>query len=141
MGWNISEHNCVTINKNIIDLKKRYVNSVIWLLLVSFIWLFANQAMNSHSHLLLGGQVITHAHPYTPDKDSHSPFQSHKHQPSVAFFLDLVTSLNVDSFGGLLVILLLLAIVSTIPPFQQEQVKQEYFSFGESRAPPVLATV
>ena len=118
-------------------LKKRYVNSVIYLLLASFVWLFVNQAMNSHSHLLMGGQVITHAHPYTPDKNSHSPFQSHKHLPSVAFFLDLITSLNVDSFESLLVVLFLLFTIASVPLLKLELVCQKYFSSGDSRAPPV----
>ena len=117
-------------------LKKRYVNSVVYLLLASFVWLFANQAMNSHSHLLMGGQVITHAHPYTPDKHSHSPFQSHKHQPSVAFFLDLITGLNVDSFESLLVFLFLLSMVATVPLLRSELDCQKYILSGDSRAPP-----
>ena len=122
-------------------LRKWYEIYVIYLLLAAFLWLFANQAMNRHSHLLLGGQVITHAHPYTPDKNSHSPFQSHKHQPAVAFFLDLITSLNLDSFESLQVFLFLLAIVSIVPLIRSEIFSQKYFSFGDSRAPPAMSFV
>jgi hypothetical protein len=120
-------------------LKKRIKISVVFLLLVSFVWLFANQAMYTHSHLLNGGQVVTHAHPYTPDKNSHSPFQSHKHQPSVAFFLDLISSLNVDSFVPTSVFLAFLSILALVPILHAKFSFQECHSFGISRAPPQLS--
>ena len=119
-------------------MNKRFQKYVVFALLAALVWLFANQAMNMHSHILLGGQVITHAHPYKPDKNSNSPYQSHKHQPSVAFFLDLISSLNVDSFGSiqaflfLLTILAILTVTTTISPYL------EYKSSGTSRAPPML---
>ena len=103
---------------------------------MAFVWLFANQAMFSHSHLLYGGQVITHAHPYTPDKNSNSPFQSHKHLPGVAFFLDLITSLNVDTFGNLPFFLFLLALLAFVPIPRQITFYHECSSTGTDRAPP-----
>ncbi|NWJ53121.1 MAG: hypothetical protein HXX14_19900 [Bacteroidetes bacterium] len=51
------------------------------LLLPAICWLFTNAVINQHSHLLQNGQIITHAHPYTPDKNKPSPFQSHQHSP------------------------------------------------------------
>jgi hypothetical protein len=119
-------------------VKERTVKYVIFILLISFAWLFSNQAMNGHSHLYSGGQIISHAHPYTPDKNSHSPFQSHKHQPSIAFFLDLITSLNLDSFGILLFALFISSIFAAIPLLRQVPSYQECYSFHVGRAPPGL---
>jgi hypothetical protein len=119
-------------------LKERSIKYIVYLLLVSFGWLFANKAMFTHSHLLLNGQVITHAHPYTPDKNSNSPFQSHKHQTSVAFFLDLITNLNVDSFGSLPFFVFLLSILAVIPAVKAVITYQESYTFGADRAPPRL---
>ena len=118
------------------SLKDRFKKYVVFLLLISFGWLFANQAMNTHSHLLFGGQVITHAHPYTPDKGTHSPFQSHKHLPSVAFFLDLITSLNIDSFGFLPLYLVFLSLIALVPISRTVTPLLQYSSPGSGRAPP-----
>ncbi|MEI6276375.1 MAG: hypothetical protein WCP08_10315 [Prolixibacteraceae bacterium] len=121
---------------NINSLKKRVKISVVFLLLVSFAWLFANQAMYSHSHLLIGGQVITHSHPYSAQKDSHSPYQSHQHLPSVAFFLDLISSLNVDSSGFPVSFLFVLGILAIVPFSRTNSYYPEYNAPGTSRAPP-----
>ncbi|MDP4210639.1 MAG: hypothetical protein Q8928_17660 [Bacteroidota bacterium] len=53
------------------------------LLIPAVCWLFTNAVINQHSHILPNGQIITHAHPYTPDKGSSSPFQSHQHSPLI----------------------------------------------------------
>jgi len=119
-------------------LQDRFKKYVVFLLLISFGWLFANQAMNTHSHLLFGGQVITHAHPYTPDKGSHSPFQSHKHLPSFAFFLDLITSLNLDSFGFQPLYLVFLGLIALVPIARTVTPHLHYSSPGSGRAPPRL---
>jgi hypothetical protein len=117
-------------------LQERFKKYVVFLLLISFGWLFANQAMNTHSHLLFGGQVITHAHPYTPDKGSHSPFQSHRHLPSVAFFLELISSLNIDSFGFLPFYLAFLSLIALVPITRTIISPLLYSSLGTGRAPP-----
>jgi hypothetical protein len=118
-------------------LQDRFKKYVVYLLLISFGWLFSNQAMNTHSHQLVGGQIITHVHPYTPDKGSHSPFQSHKHLPSIAFFLDLITRLNLDSFEQFQVFLFILGVVAIVPVIQSVAPIKESCSFGISRAPPI----
>ena len=118
-------------------MQDRFKKYVVYLLLISFGWLFSNQAMNTHSHQLVGGQIITHVHPYTPDKGSHSPFQSHKHLPSIAFFLDLITRLNLDSFEQFQVFLFILGVVAIVPVIQSVAPINESCSFGISRAPPI----
>ncbi len=128
----------LSIHQNLSCLKKRGSKYVIFLLMIAFVWLFVNQAMYSHSHILSGGQIITHAHPYTPDKNSNSPFQSHKHLPGVAFFLDLITNLNVDMFGALLFFLFLLALLAFVPISRTINSYQEYYATGTGRSPPVL---
>ena len=120
-----------------IRLGKGYKKIVILFLLTSLIWLFANQAMNSHSHILNDGQVIRHAHPYVPDKNSHSPFQSHKHLPAVAFFLDLITSIFIDSFGSYSPFVILLTIFCVVPLLRIIPSSQFLDGFGTSRAPPL----
>ncbi len=60
---------------------RRFRSFLAILLLPAICWLFTNAVINQHSHLLQNGQIITHAHPYTPDKSKSSPFQKHKHSP------------------------------------------------------------
>ena len=43
------------------------------------LWSFSNAVVNQHNHKLVSGGIITHAHPYTPDSHSNTPFQSHSH--------------------------------------------------------------
>ena len=108
------------------------------MLLASLLWLFANQAMNSHAHILNDGQVIRHSHPYTPDKNSHSPYQSHKHAPSVAFFLDLISNVLIDSFGDVILVFALLAVLEILRIARSEKLLFQFYSSGSSRAPPVI---
>ena len=148
--WNIYVCDFVTISRRYGGITRRYEylksdslqdrfkKYVVFLLLISLGWLFTNQAMNTHSHLLFGGQIITHAHPYTPDKGSHSPFQSHKHLPSVAFFLDLITSLNIDSFGFLPLYLAFLSLIALVPITRSTTPLLQYSSLSTGRAPPQL---
>ncbi len=60
---------------------QRFRSFLAILLLPAICWLFTNAVINQHSHLLQNGIIITHAHPYTPDKSRSSPFQSHHHSP------------------------------------------------------------
>lgn len=60
---------------------QRFRSFLAILLLPAICWLFTNAVINQHSHLLQNGLIITHAHPYTPDKSKSSPFQKHQHSP------------------------------------------------------------
>ena len=104
----------------------------------SLLWLFANQAMNSHAHILYDGQVVRHSHPYTPDKNSHSPFQSHKHTPSVAFFLDLISNVLIDSFGSIPLVLALLAVLEIVRVSLSKKLFYRFCASGSGRAPPMV---
>lgn len=119
-------------------MKIRGNKYVVILLITALAWLFTNQAMYSHAHLLRGGQIVRHAHPYTPDKNSHSPFQSHEHNSSVAFFLDLITSLNVDSFGSMKFFLIFLTFLATVPVIKSVLPYQPCYFYEVGRAPPRL---
>lgn len=54
-------------------------------------WLFINAAINQHSHILYNGEIITHAHLYTADKNTKSPFQSHSHSKATLFILSTIS--------------------------------------------------
>jgi len=52
----------------------------------------ANKAVFTHSHLLLNGQVISHAHPYNKTNDS-APFKLHHHTQTELFFYENLETL------------------------------------------------
>jgi len=118
---------------------KQYLKKFICILLsIITLWLFTNASINQHSHIV-NGVVITHSHPYTPDKNSNSPFQSHKHTSLEIFLLDQIanpiTILTILlSILGLLFrksIFILTHYISVIP-------NKDYLYFGTFRAPPSL---
>lgn len=116
-------------------MKKRVVKLVSILLLASFAWLFFNQVKNSHTHLV-GGQIITHAHPYTPEKQSDSPIQTHKHLPSVAFFYEQITTIQLDSFGYPPIHRMFQGKVTSLPEPLPVFAARGFGSAGIGRSPP-----
>ncbi len=57
----------------------RRINHLLILFLLSgIIWLTLNSSINIHSHKLPSGEIIHHAHPYTPG-ETNAPFESHHH--------------------------------------------------------------
>jgi hypothetical protein len=117
---------------------RRNKKYIILFLLISLLWLFANQAMNSHAHILYDGQVIRHSHPYTPDKNSHSPFQSHKHSPSVAFFIDLISNVLIESLGTIPLLLALLVVLEIVRAALNKKLLYQFCASGSGRAPPAI---
>ena len=55
------------------------------------IWLFVNATVNRHSHLLAGGYIITHAHPFDRIPADQGPYKSHDHSEKGLFFLSLIS--------------------------------------------------
>lgn len=116
---------------------KKFINKLISILLsIIILLMFTNIAVNQHSHLI-NGMVITHAHPYNADKNTHSPFQSHKHTSSVLFILDQLT--NVIT---LLIIILCLSafikrrIFSVVIHYISNFPDKDFLFFRNFRAPP-----
>ncbi|MCE1199490.1 MAG: hypothetical protein LWW85_11020 [Marinilabiliales bacterium] len=116
---------------------KRIAKGLVFLIMGSYFWLIFNQARYSHVHYIDGHQILTHAHPYVPDKDHHSPIQSHSHSAGLAFFLNLITTFKIDTVGEFISLTLFVYYLSVffIPyPFRIHSFRLDS---GESRAPPV----
>ena len=76
------------------------------LFLVAVIGLLClNQSVNIHSHRLLDGTIITHAHPYNKTSDS-APLKDHHHNVQDSIVLRHITHLFVSLFIILTLLLL-----------------------------------
>jgi hypothetical protein len=65
------------------------LKSVAFLLAGIMIIMVANIVIFTHSHLLPGGQIISHAHPYDKTGDT-KPFKSHNHsKEEILFFRNI----------------------------------------------------
>ena len=59
------------------------------LFLPIIIWLFTNAAINTHTHIINNGIIISHAHPYDKSGSNPDQFPGHNHTKSELFLLDL----------------------------------------------------
>lgn len=83
----------------------RQLSKVLLLLsLPALLLLYHNQAVNWHYHQLKDGSVVKHAHPYSSDAHSTTPFQKHHHGDFELFVLS-----QLSQIVTLLVVALLLA--------------------------------
>ena len=109
------------------------------LLSIITLWLFTNASINEHSHVI-NGRIVTHSHPYTADKNSNSPFQSHKHSSYELFFLAQIANpaTLIIIFIGLSGILFR-EIISVLIQYTSVVPDKDYLFFGTFRAPPSLS--
>lgn len=56
------------------------------LLLFLFIGYYSSITMFYHAHLV-NGQILSHSHPYKPDKNNKTPYESHPHTSSAYNFI------------------------------------------------------
>ena len=111
-----------------------------FILIVSTLALFWNNAVNWHYHQLPNGIVVEHAHPYSKSASSPgSPFEKHHHSDFEYLILDLV-------YHGTLVILM---VVLTLMVYRQllthhtllklpERVIGSYYNLPLLRGPPLV---
>ena len=102
--------------------------------------LFYNQAANWHLHKLPNGILVEHAHPYTNNSSSESPFQNHQHSSLEIHILAIISS-----FVGLAIVLSLNLVLLTRAPLKIARiaksliVKYSYHSsFAPHRGPPQI---
>jgi hypothetical protein len=107
------------------------------LLLPAICWLFVNAAINQHSHILHSGYVITHAHPFTADKNPTSPYQSHKHSSAGYFFLSTVSN-PATIFAAILAVLGLELFKTATVRFAliQKSLQKQFNHLHNTRGPP-----
>jgi len=109
-------------------------------LIISTSWLFTNAVVNQHSHITSNGIIITHSHPYTADKNSQSPFQSHKHSTNIVFLLDQFSNPLISFIGIFFLIAIIGQIVlSLFSKYIFRVPLKDYFFSGIYRAPPALS--
>jgi hypothetical protein len=115
--------------------------SLLAILLIPVIcWLFTNAVINQHSHLLQNGQIITHAHPYTPDKSKSSPFQKHQHSPyALETLAQLSNPLTLVGFVAAILSALLFFVKTNFPRLFADPLVGLSQGIISNRAPPCAA--
>lgn len=68
----------------------RFVIPVVMIVVIGFI---VNATLNQHYHLLSGGIVVKHSHPFNNPKPGY-PFQDHHHTTSEFFLLEQITNIG-----------------------------------------------
>jgi hypothetical protein len=118
-------------------LQRQLAKSLFLFLLPAVIWLFVNASINWHVHILPGGYMISHAHPYKKAPSGSFPFERHDHTRAelVLFSLisDPVAHIVILFFSGLCLISVL-RIVKTRDHFTEPA--REYFQVNNYHAPP-----
>jgi hypothetical protein len=90
---------------------------LILLLTPAVAWLFINATVNRHSHLLLDGYIISHAHPYDKTPAEPGPLASHHHSGKELFLLSLISDPAATTTILFILILVLLAIMELLRYF------------------------
>ena len=72
-------------------IRKGHPKTMFLLLMPAVVWLFVNATVNRHSHLLAGGYIISHAHPFPKVPLDSGPDKSHQHSEKELFFLSLIS--------------------------------------------------
>ena len=120
-------------------MKKFLKILTVFILIGSTTWLFTNSIINQHSHITSTGIIITHSHPYTPDKNNHSPFQSHKHSANDLFLLEQFSNPLINLISIFFLIAVIVNVVLSLFSRNIFRVPlKDYFFSGIYRAPPAL---
>ncbi len=119
----------------------RKIKQLLVLLSLPFVfWLYHNQMVNWHYHVMDNGAVIKHAHPYSSSRIPGKPYQDHQHTTAEFFMLALLFSST-----SLLAILLVLGILFshlTTSLFVTRTSPSIVFGFSQTnllRGPPAFA--
>jgi len=103
--------------------------------------LLCNNLANIHGHVLPNGRMLWHAHPYKPDKNSRSPFQSHTHSDGELLFLDSLCHagfLPGVFFAGAAMVFSILKTPLVFPPAASKV--SAFIRCAATRGPPSLHT-
>ena len=69
---------------------RRYNKLILLLVFPAICLLFYNNNANWHQHQLDNGGIASHAHPFSKQTESPTPFQKHNHSESEYFILDKI---------------------------------------------------
>jgi len=120
-------------------MKKKIKILTIFILIGSTSWLFTNSIINQHSHITSSGIIITHSHPYTPDKNNHSPFQSHTHDANTLFLLAQLSNPLISFFSiYFLIVIISISALNLFSRYIFRVPLKNYFFSGIYRAPPAM---
>lgn len=119
---------------------KQITNKCLVIILIPAIcWLFTSALVFQHSHILANGDVITHSHPYTPNKN-HSPFQSHKHSSESLFSIGQISHPHALTVSSITSIWICLQKIHILPIQNSSSFHPHDFSYyGIYRAPPTVS--
>ena len=118
---------------------RKHIKYLFLLIFPAVCILFYNTAINIHSHQL-GGNIITHAHPFTKNSETSPPFQNHQHTTVELFLLSKV-------FYLFATIIICIAAFKILLSFQNKTrliipvspIRESFPSFDKSRAPPYFS--
>lgn len=115
------------------ELWRKYIRIFILLILPVYLALLANSMMNMHVHVLSGGMVVRHAHPF-----DHSTGSGEKHHHSASecsfyhgFFLEYT-----DTSEAVSKLVASLYVAAIIGETHHEKYTSGAFSFYNLRGPP-----
>ncbi len=109
------------------------------LLLPALIWLLTNATVNTHTHILTGGIVISHAHPFDKNTGEKNPYPGHNHTKGELFLLDLIshplTLLTFIFIGFFLTTKIQIVTFYYLSPYT---VREHYYVMNYHAPPPVF---
>lgn len=95
-----------------------------------------NQSVNLHTHKLIDGTVVSHAHPYNKTNDS-APIKSHHHTLTELLILEHFEVLFLSLF--IAIALLHVTYFTRRQPQEHHHLKSQHIHCASGRAPPFLS--
>jgi hypothetical protein len=121
-----------------VTIFRQYKKYLFLLIFPAVCILFYNSAINIHSHKL-DGDIITHAHPFTDNSKTSTPYQNHKHTSLELFFFDKIFFLFSTIIGTMFAVQIILNFKVkariVLPEFSIQKV---FTPLDNSRGPPTL---
>ena len=117
-------------------VKHKGLKIVVLLLVALMATLTFNQSVNLHTHKLIDGTMVTHAHPYNKTSDS-APIKNHHHTLTELLLLRHFEVLFLSVF--IAIALLLVTYFTRCPALKPHHLQPHYLHTAPGRAPPFLS--
>ena len=115
----------------------KFSRYLILIMLPAVVWLFSNTVVNRHIHVLSGGYIIVHAHPFAKSQADPKDPNPHKHTRKELFLLDLFFTIIFSSIAALVIQSFLNACPQLTGCRIRNQVPaRKYFQVHHYHAPP-----
>jgi len=95
--------------------------------------LVVNKTLNTHTHQMIDGTLVSHSHPYDKPNDT-NPIKSHQHTKTAFYFFEIIDILVFTLYG--LIILLFLSGKEKLALYPVIVFNSEPIFHDKGRAPP-----